>query len=154
MYGKTSPSKGLSKNNCERLRVAGKKISNKIKERYEKGLIDLKGPKNGMYGKSSWRKNQTKENNKKVALAVLKCSKTKKKQWEELPELEKERRRKQWASQGLKCPKKDTKIEKIVKNILDELDVKYERNFPVNRWFVDFYLSESLYRMPRRLLAL
>lgn len=95
MFGKPCWIKGLTKETDERIRSSGKKISEKIKERYSKGIFSTKGPKNGMFGKSSWRKGQTKENNKKVALIGKKCSETKKKQWNELPEEKKEKRRRQ-----------------------------------------------------------
>jgi len=143
MFGRSSWKKGQTKETCERVRNAGKIVSEKIKERYLKGLFSTKGKKNGMYGKSSWRKGQTKENNKKVALIGQKCSETKKRQWKELPENEKERRRRQWALQGLKCPKKDTKIEIITKNVLDNLNIKYKKNYPLNRWIVDFYTDSG-----------
>lgn len=43
----------------------------------------------------------------------------------------------------MKCPKKDTKIEKIIKDILNDMNIKYKKNHSINRWFVDFYTNSG-----------
>lgn len=143
MFGKVSPHKGLNKYNCEWIMAASQKLSKSKKDAYANGTISTKGKKNGMFGKSTWRKNQTKDNNEKVRLAGMKCSITKKQQWQLLSEEEKNRRRKQWGLQGLKCPKKSTKIEIIIKNILDSKNISYKTQQPIDRWSVDFLLDNG-----------
>ena len=96
-----------------------------------------------MWGKSAWSKGQTKEINEKLMKASIKISKVKKELWLNLPEEEKDKKRKQWAMAGLKCPKKDTSIEKKMAKILDKLNMGYKRNFTIKRWHVDFFTENG-----------
>jgi very-short-patch-repair endonuclease len=143
MYGKIGANKGLTKETSERIKIAAQKLSIIKKDQFARGVINVSGEKNGMYGKIPWSKGLTKETSEIILNAALKQSKTRKEMWKKLPEEEKNRKRKLWASQGLKCPKKDTSIEKIIKKTLDDLNVKHERNYPLDRWFVDFYLENG-----------
>ena len=45
MHGKIGPNKGLTKLNCERIKVAGEKISKVMKFNYASGLCNTKGEK-------------------------------------------------------------------------------------------------------------
>jgi hypothetical protein len=129
MYQKSGPNKGLTTKNCRRIRLAGKKISKIMKMKYKKGLINVNGQNNGMFGKKSWCSGKTKENNEILKKAANKSSNSMKRMWHLLPKEEKNRRRKNWAMQSLKCPKKKTKIEIIVKEILNKLNVIYFEQF-------------------------
>jgi G:T-mismatch repair DNA endonuclease (very short patch repair protein) len=143
MYGKIGPNRGLTTKNCERVKNAGIKISKTISDQFDSGeRKGLNGKANGMYGKPSWCRGQTKENNIKILLSSQKSVATKKKNWDLLPEEEKDIVRKRWAMFGLKCKKKNTLIEQKTAKFLDCLNVKYIQNHPINRFLIDFYLPD------------
>lgn len=143
MFGKKSWAKGLTKETDERLKISSQKISKiKIQQSKDGTLLCFFGKNNGMFGKTPWNRGLTKSTNKKVKHASIKLSKIMKEKWEQLPENEKERRRKQWALQGLKCNKKETSIELKVKNFLEETNINFESQYNISRFIVDFYLKK------------
>ena len=141
MWGKRGPNLGLTKETSDRIGVAAERQSQTKKALYESGELQRPaGDRNGMWGRVSWRRGQTKENNDKVRCAALKCSETKKKSWKKLPEHEKERRRRAWASQSRKCRKKRTSIELVVDSWLKEMGVEFQPQVQMGRWIPDFYI--------------
>jgi DNA mismatch endonuclease Vsr len=144
MWGKIGPNLGLTKENSDRIRKAAEASSKKKIDMFKTGELEKPiGSKNGMWGKTGWRLGLTKENSEKVRKAGIKCSISHKEQWRILPFEEKERRRKLWASQALKCRKKRTSIELIVDEWLNDLGVVFQTQVQMGRWIPDFYIPSK-----------
>lgn len=141
MWGKSGPNLGLTKENCDRIRRAASVLSKTKISMFKSGeLRGLSGDQNGMWGKHTWRLGQTVGNNEKVREAGRKCSESKRRIWANLSEDEKERRRRNWAHQALKCRKKRTSIELIVDDWLKEFGVQFQAQVSMGRWILDFYI--------------
>lgn len=142
MYGKVGPNKGLTKDNSERIKIASEKISKARKEKFENGLLSpLSGDRNGMFGKNPWNKGETKYTNQSLLEAGIKQSKNRKKYWESLSDVEKDKIIGNLSLAANKA-KKDTKIEIIIKEVLDKLSINYIKNFRCDRYIFDFYLID------------
>lgn len=142
MYGKKGPNKGLNKNNCERIKNAAKKISETRKEMYESGeLIKPKGNKNPMYGIKAWNKGETKYTDKRIEKASVKMSVSRKKYWKSLTE-EQQSEIIGNLTKYANMARKDTKIELLIKNSLENLNVKFIKNYKKSRYIFDFYLPD------------
>ncbi|MFW6173115.1 MAG: hypothetical protein ACOC5T_05165, partial [Elusimicrobiota bacterium] len=144
MYGRIGPNKGLTKENCERIKIAGSKISSVKKQMFKSGKLNVSGINNGMYGKRSWCYGLTKETDKRLLSSSIKNRKDKLERWNNLSQYEKERRRGLLASQAKKALKKKgkTSIEAKVENILKDLNAKYKYNHPLGVFIVDFYIHD------------
>jgi G:T-mismatch repair DNA endonuclease (very short patch repair protein) len=143
MFGKEGANKGLTKENCKRIKIAGEKISLTKIQLYKDNKIEkLFGDKNPMFGKISWNNGLTKETNDIILKYSLEDSKRKKDFWNNLPENEKEKRRKQWAMAGLKCIKKNTSIEIKLSELLDKNNIRFHSNYPIDKYLVDFYIDK------------
>jgi G:T-mismatch repair DNA endonuclease (very short patch repair protein) len=142
MYGKIGPNFGKTKYNCERIKVAGEKISIDRKEKIANGNIKkMVGEKNGMFGKKSWNNGLTKYDDIRIFNYGLKLSKAAKFRWNELTEEQKTER----IGNLTKCAtmaRKNTKIESIVEDSLKELNIKHIKNYKKERFVFDFYLPD------------
>ncbi len=141
MFGKEGPNKGLTKDNSERIKKSSKKISKTRKEMFNLGLLSTSGKKNGMFGKDPWNKGETKYTNNVLLDASLKQSKFRKEYWESLSD---EQKTKIVGDLSLAANKarKDTKIEIIVKEVLNKLKINYVKNFRCDKYIFDFYLLD------------
>jgi very-short-patch-repair endonuclease len=141
MYGKDSWSKGFTKYDDKRLMVASIKNSKTRKYMYDNGDIKkLYGKDNPAYGIPSWNSGKTKYDDKRIMSYSIKNSISQHALWESLSEEEKERRRRLWASQSLKCPKKETVIEKKIEIFLKSLEIDYKKQYRIGRFITDFYI--------------
>lgn len=144
MFGKDGPNKGLTKQNSERIRIAGKKISKIRKEMFANGTLKpMIGEKNPAFGKNSWNHGLTKETSKKIRTASEKGSNTKRKQWRQLSEEKKERHRIMWASQALKSNHLRSAKEIIIENILNEIGVSFQPSYQIGRFIIDFWIPNK-----------
>lgn len=141
MFGKEGPNKGLNKDNSERIKNSSEKMSKTRKKMFKYGLLSLSGEKNGMFGKDPWNKGLTKYTHNSLLEAGLKQSKFRKEYWESLSDVEKDKIVGDLSLAANKA-KKDTKIEIIIKDTLDGLDIKYVKNFRCDRYIFDFYLTD------------
>lgn len=140
MYGKIGPNKGLKKENCQRIREASKKLSSTRKKMYKVGLLDTSGEKNGMYGKEPWSKGKTKYDDDRLYYSGVKISKYRLIEWENLPDEEKNQRIGKLSLAANKA-KKDTKIEIIVMQKLEKMNIEFTKNYRCGRYIFDFYLN-------------
>jgi G:T-mismatch repair DNA endonuclease (very short patch repair protein) len=141
MFGKEGPNKGLTKDNSERIKNSSEKISKTRKEMFKCGLLSLSGENNGMFGKDPWNKGLTKYTHNSLLEAGLKQSRFRREYWESLSDEDKDKIIGDLSLAANKA-KKDTKIEIIVKDTLDGLDIKYVKNFRCDRYIFDFYLTD------------
>lgn len=143
MYNKVGPNKGLNKNNCERIKIASKKISETRKQMYKDGLLDISGEKNGMFGKESWCKGKTKYTSEKIKEISKKISINKKEQWKMFSEEQKNNIIGRLTLAANKA-RKDTKIEIIVKDALEKMNIEFIKNYRCNngKYIFDFYLTK------------
>lgn len=141
MYGKVGPNNGITKENSERMRIAAIKISETRKEMFIKGLLDNSGENNGMYGKDSWNKGLTKYSDKRMMLMSEKMSEISKNRWENYTDEEKNKIIGNLSLAANKA-KKDTKIEIIVKETLEKLNISFIKNYKCSRYIFDFYLLD------------
>lgn len=142
MYGKEGPNKGLTKYNSERIKNSSKKISKTRKEMSELGLLpSTSGEKNGMFNKKPWNKGETKYTNNSLFEAGLKQSKYRKKYWASLSDDQKNKIIGDLSLAANKA-RKDTKIEIIVKEVLENLNLNFIKNFKCDRFIFDFYLID------------
>lgn len=145
MFEKDAWSKGKTKENCEKLKESGKKISIHRINSYKNGdLIKLFGNKNPMFGKQAWNKGLTKETNEIVRYYSRNQSVIKKQAWLDLPEDVKEQRRRQWAKAGMLCGNKETSIELFVRRILEKNSIVYREQYHIGRFRVDFYVNDKV----------
>ena len=141
MYGKVGPNRGLTKQNSERMNIASKKLSETRKQMYENGLLDVSGEKNGMYGKESWCKGQTKYTSEILRKSGRKLSLYKKEYWKTLS-LEQKNVIIGNLTLAANKAKKDTRIEIIIKNTLEKMDINFIKNHKCNKYVFDFYLTD------------
>jgi G:T-mismatch repair DNA endonuclease (very short patch repair protein) len=141
MYGKESVNLGLTKENSNRILKSSLKISKTRKEMFKNGELDVSGEKNGMYGKESWNKGKTKYTDEKVRKMSEKISIHRKKWWIELSDEEKEKIITNLSRASLRA-RKDTKIEMIIKEVLEKMDINFIRNYKKSKFFFDFYLID------------
>jgi len=142
MFGKEGPNKGLTKDNSERIKNSSEKISKTRKEMSKSGLLpSTSGEKNGMFGKKAWNKGLTKYTNNSLLEAGLKQSKFRKEYWMSLSDEQKDKIIGELSLAANKA-KKDTKIEIIIKEVLDKLNINYVKNFRFDRYIFDFYLLD------------
>jgi len=142
MYGKKSPNNGLTKNNSERIKIAGEKISKTRKQLFLTGILPShQGQNNPMYGKKSWNNGLTKLTDERIKNYGIKNSISKKNEWEIKTEDEKKTIIKR-LNDAMIQTKKPTKIELKIKNLLDELKIKYKKNYPLNGFLCDFFLLD------------
>jgi G:T-mismatch repair DNA endonuclease (very short patch repair protein) len=141
MYGKVGPNNGLKKDNSERILNASKKISETRKKLFKNGTLDISGEKNGMYGKESWNKGKTKYTDVRIEKGIKKISISRKNTWNNLSQEEKDIIIGKLSLAANKA-KKDTKIEIIIKNILEKMNIKFIKNYSQSRFIFDFYLID------------
>lgn len=142
MFGIVSVNKGLNKNNSDRIKKASKKISKTRKKMYKLGQIpSLKGEGNPMFGKKSWNHGLTKHTDDRIKKASKKLSKTRKKIWESFSEDEKNEKIGKLTEIRNLC-RKDTKIEIIIKNILENLNINFIKNYRKDNFVFDFWLTD------------
>lgn len=145
MYGKIGPNKDKTKENCERIKLAGEKISKDRLEKISKGEIEkMIGDKNGMYGKSPWNKGLTKYDDDRIFNYGIKLSEVFKHLWNELTE-EQKNDRVGFLTKCATMARKDTRIELIMSDVLKELKINNERNYPIGKFIFDFYLTDLNY---------
>ena len=141
MFGKEGPNKGLTKDNSERIKNSSEKMSKTRKEMFKCGLLSLSGENNGMFGTDPWNNGLTKYTHNSLLEAGLKQSRFRREYWESLSDEDKDKIVGDLSLAANKA-KKDTKIEIIVKDTLDGLDIKYVKNFRCDRYIFDFYLTD------------
>lgn len=141
MYGKVGPNKGLNKNNSERIRNSSDKISKTKKEMFRQGLISTSGENNGMYGKEPWNKGKTKYTDDRLLLSANKMSISAIKRWLNLSDEDKDKRI-GYLSLYANMAKKDTKIEIIIKDTLENMNINFIKNYRCDRYIFDFYLLD------------
>ena len=142
MYGKIGPNKGLTKENCERIKNAGDKTSITRKYMFDNNILEgMKGNKNPMYGKVAWNRGETKYTQKSIADGGRKSSKTMKKKWLNMTDEQKNKRIGDLTLAANKA-RKDTKIEMIVKDVLEKLNINFIKNYRQSRFVFDFYLID------------
>jgi len=142
MFGKIGPNKGLTKENCERIKNAGDKISITRKYLFENNLLEkMIGDKNGMTGNVAWNRGETKYTKKSIADGGRKSSKTMKKKWLNMTNEQKNKRIGDLTLAANKA-RKDTKIEMIVKDVLEKLNINFIKNYRYSRFVFDFYLID------------
>lgn len=142
MFGKTGPNKGLNKENSERIKIAAEKLSETRKNLYKAGILpSLSGENNPMFGKEPWNK-ELDISDERIKNYAQKCSITKKRQWEEKSEQEKDKIRKYMAFIGAKCKKKDTTIEIKVKKYLKSINEKFIKGYALDKFIFDFFMPD------------
>jgi very-short-patch-repair endonuclease len=141
MYGKVSPMKGLCKENSELMRIKSIKTSKTRKQMFKDGLLSTSGENNGMYGKTSWTNGLTKHTDERLLNYGKKISILKKKEW-----LDKTEEEKQIVITRLNDAmiqvRKPTKIEIKINDFLVSENIKFEKNYLIKNFRVDFYLNE------------
>lgn len=141
MFGKIGPNKGLTKENSERIRNSSMKISITLKKMFENVELDRSGDKNGMYGKQSWSKGKTRYDDSRLVDNYNRKSISAKNRWSKLSDIEKDIRIGNLSLAANKA-KKDTKIEVIIKNKLENMNINFTKNYRCDRYIFDFYLVD------------
>lgn len=143
MFGKIGPNNGLTKNNCDRIKIASEKMSKTKKQMYKDGVLDVSKEKNGMFGKESWCKGKTKYTCKILENSGKKISILKKEHWKILSDEQKNNIIGKLTLAANKL-KKDTKIEIIIKNTLQKMNIDFIKNYRYNngKYIFDFYLTK------------
>jgi G:T-mismatch repair DNA endonuclease (very short patch repair protein) len=142
MYGRVGPNNGLNKENSQRMRESSIKISKtRLYMSLNNLLPDVSGDNNGMYGKEPWNKGKTKYTDSRLLGTSEKQSKNRIKYWGSLNQLEKDNIIGRLSLAANKA-KKDTKIEIIIKEILEKLNINFTKNYRCNKYIFDFYLTD------------
>lgn len=142
MFGKIGPNNGLTKSNCERIRIAGENMSKTKLGMFSRGeLIGMKGEKNPMFGKIPWCKGETKYTNKSLENSGKKISIAQKEKWKLLTDEQKNKKIGDLTLASNKA-RKDTKIEIIVKEVLEKMNINFIKNYRYSRFLFDFYLID------------
>lgn len=141
MFGKIGPNKGLTKENSARIKKAAEKISYTRKKMYSEGLLDVSGEKNGMFGKEPWSKGQTKYTHESLMSNSKKNSIIGVERWNNYSEEQKNIVIGNLTLAANKA-KKDTKIELIIKEKLENLNINFIKNHKYSRYVFDFYLPD------------
>lgn len=143
MFGKDSPLKGLRKENSEIIKLRSEKLSETRKKMYINGELPiLLGKKNPMFGKLPWNIGLTKETNNSLRIAGEKTSILRKNEWKNKTTEDKEKIIKR-LNLAMIQTKKPTKIENKVNEFLKSLNIKFEKNYPLNGFYVDFYIFDK-----------
>lgn len=142
MFGKTSPLKGLTKENSDIIREKSLKISLIKKKMSKEGLLpDVCGSKNPMFGKRPWNGGLTKENNLILKKLGEKISKSKKEEWLNKTSEEKQKIIDKLNSSMIQN-KKPTKIEIKMMEFLKSEKIMFIQNHKIKNFLVDFYLPK------------
>jgi G:T-mismatch repair DNA endonuclease (very short patch repair protein) len=142
MFGKIGPNNGLTKENSKRIENASIKISKTRLEMSKNGnLPSTSGENNGMYGKESWNKNKTKYTDDRLVDKNNKKSISAKNRWFNLSDEDKDRRIGNLSLAANKA-KKDTKIEIIIRDKLESMNIDFIKNYRYNKYIFDFYLID------------
>lgn len=142
MFGKVGPNLGLTKENSDRMLNASKKISKTRKKLFKDGTLNVSGEKNGMYGKESWNKGETKYTDIRIENAGKKMSISKINMWNNLSQEKKDIIIGNLSLAANKA-KKDTKIEIIIKDVLEKMNINFIKNHKCGRFIFDFYLPDN-----------
>ena len=142
MSGKQSWCKGETKETNTIVKNKAIKQSITRKELFIKGVLNLNGKNNPMYGLPSWNNGLTTENCDILKKMGEKSSILRKKEWANLSEIEKDKRRKHCAIIGAKCKKSKTTIELKIEEILKNYNINYVDNHYKNGFVFDFYLPD------------
>jgi G:T-mismatch repair DNA endonuclease (very short patch repair protein) len=97
------------------------------------------GKDNPMYGKEPWMKGLTKYTDIRLKVAGEMQSLNQKERWIKLSEFDKNKKIGELTLAANKA-KKDTKIEIIIKNKLEEMNIEYVKNYRCSKFVFDFYL--------------
>lgn len=142
MFGKTSPLKGLTKENSNIIKEAAKKNSKtKIKMFKENLLPDVKGKNNPMYGLKPWNHGLTKHTDERIYNYGKKISKSKKEEWINKTDEEKDVIIKR-LNDAMIQTKKPTRIEVKIENYIKTLNINYKKNYRIGMFLMDFYLTD------------
>jgi G:T-mismatch repair DNA endonuclease (very short patch repair protein) len=141
MFGKEGPNKGLNKENSERIKNAGIKISETRKKMFACGELNSSGENNGMFGKKSWNSGLTKYTDERILNSCKSISEGAKRRWNNYTEEEKNFI---IGRLTLACnkAKKDTSIEIKIEEILVDLQLNFIKQHRISKWVFDFYLPE------------
>ena len=143
MYGKEPWSKGLTKENNKSLLRASKKISKNRLYQSKMGLLpDVSGKNNPMYGKMPWNYGLTIFDDERIKQYGEKISIIKKEYYKNMSDEERKIIAKRMAYIGSRCKKKNTTIEVKIKKFLQEVGIRFEQNFPIDIFSVDFYIKK------------
>ncbi len=99
------------------------------------------GDKNPMYGKEPWCKGKTKYDSESLMTNSIKNSISQKNRWNKLSEDDKNKIIGRLTLAATKA-RKNTKIEIIVKDVLDSMGIQYYNNYRFKRFVFDFYLPD------------
>jgi len=141
MFGKESWSKGKTKYTHESLMSTSINSSITKKKMYSDGLLDVSGEKNGMFGKESWSKGKTKYTHESLMSTSKKMSIISLNKWNNYSEEQKNIVIGNLTLAANKA-KKDTKIELIIKEKLENLNINFIKNHRCSRYVFDFYLPD------------
>ena len=144
MFGKETWITGKTKETEYSLFLGGQKISARRKEQFASGVLDVTDNKNPMFGKDPWCKGLTKDTNEILLRASERNSIQAIERWNNKTEEEKEIQRRQWALAGCLCGKKDTKIELVIENLLNTLELPFIKQYHIGRYRVDFYCKDKV----------
>jgi hypothetical protein len=142
MFGKEPWTKGETKETSEKLRKASEKNSETRKNLYKNGILDTSGNKNGMFGKDPWNIGKNKFNDETIKRIGESVSVYQKNKWQNMNQNERD----EIIGRLTKCAnknKKDTKIEKIVENLLINNSITYEKQYKMGRFVTDFFIPQS-----------
>ena len=142
MFGKIGWNYGLTKENSNIIKDGASKLSETKKIMYKNGeLVVLKGEQNPMYGKTPWSKGLNKYTDARLKNAGIKISANKKIEWMNKSDENKEKIIKR-LNKMMISKRPMTKIEKKMAILLGDLNINYERNYPIDVFLVDFYLPK------------
>jgi len=142
MFGKIGPNLGLTKENSERIKISSEKISKTRKELYKDGkLKDVSGSNNPMFEKDPWNKWKNKDDDIRLKGTSEKMSIYRKNIWYNLSQEDKNIIINKLALASIKA-RKNTKIEMIIKRILEKLDINFIKEYKYNKYIFDFYLLD------------
>jgi len=143
MFGKTSPLKGLTKENSELIKLKSIKTSITRKEMFKNGeLPPIDGENNPMYGAISWNNGLTKYDDVRISEYGKKISEIRKKEWSEKTEEEKNKVILR-LNEAMIQVSKPTKIENKIEDLLKQTNISYVKNKRFGRFILDFYIPES-----------
>jgi very-short-patch-repair endonuclease len=140
MFGKSSPLKGLNKENSILIKLKSESLSKTRKRMFNEGLLpDNKGEKNPMFGKIPWNYGLNKYNTQSILISSQKQSKKRKEDW-----IKKTPKEKQEIIVRLNRimiqTKSPTKIETKMSDFLKKENVEFIKNHAIGVFLVDFYL--------------
>lgn len=142
MYGVESWNKGQTKHTNKSILIGAQKTSKTRKEMYKNNkLIKPIGKLNPMYGVKAWNNGKTKYTDSRIMAGVSKISKARKETWKNYTQKEKDKIISHLTSACLKA-RKDTKIEIIIQDILNNNNIKYIKNYRISCFVLDFYLPD------------